>query len=97
MTENHFGIPEPENGPAIQPASLDCVLIPLVAWDRNGGRLGMGAGYYDRMLAPLEQKDTPLRIGIAYGLQEVKNVPVSSHDVPLHGLICEHGWIALNQ
>jgi 5-formyltetrahydrofolate cyclo-ligase len=97
MTENHFGIPEPVDEPIVQPETLSSMLIPLVAWDRKGGRLGMGAGYYDRVLAPLEHNDSPLRIGIAYGIQEVNNVPISSHDIPLHGVICEHGWIAFNQ
>lgn len=93
MKRNAFGIPEPLDEPAIDVDELDCMLIPLVAWDRFGGRLGMGGGYYDRILAPVKNSQQPMRIGLAYSLQEVDRVPVNQNDVGLHGVICEHGWI----
>ncbi len=92
MRENRFLIPEPLDEPMVEVSSLDLLLIPLVAWDANGGRLGMGAGYYDRILAPLSTMNGPHRIGIAFSLQEVPKVPVNAMDIPLHGLICENGW-----
>lgn len=48
---NEWGIPEPENGPEIDPEEIDLVLIPLLAFDKTGQRVGYGKGYYDRFLA----------------------------------------------
>ena len=95
MKENVFHIPEPDSAPQVNADELDLLLIPLVAWDRAGGRLGMGAGFYDRLLAPLSALKSPCRVGVAYGIQEVPRVPVTETDVPLHGVICEHGFLAL--
>jgi len=92
MVENAFGIPEPIDGHMVDPRMLDVLLMPLVAWDRIGGRLGMGLGYYDRFLETLHFSEVPLRLGVAYGVQEVEAVPVDELDVPLHGIVCEHGW-----
>ncbi len=97
MQDNRFHIPEPVNEPAVALRDLDILLIPLVAWDRKGGRLGMGAGYYDRLLEPLGSSEVPLRFGLAHGLQEVSAVPVSEHDIPMHGLISEHGWTVFDE
>jgi 5-formyltetrahydrofolate cyclo-ligase len=93
MVENHFKILEPVFEPVIDISSLDLLLIPLVAWDRKGHRLGMGAGYYDRLLAPLPATGGPRLIGVAYGVQETNEVPVEDFDVPLHGMIYEEGLI----
>ena len=68
------------------------LLIPLVAYDQFGNRLGMGAGYYDRHLEPLRDVRTPLRIGIAYSLQELERIKKNDWDIPLHGVINENGW-----
>ncbi|NND44678.1 MAG: 5-formyltetrahydrofolate cyclo-ligase [Xanthomonadales bacterium] len=88
-----LGQGEPAAGDVVAVQDLDIVLLPLVAWDRAGARLGMGAGYYDRYLAPVAGHLSPLRIGIAYAAQEAKSLPADPWDVPLHGLVCEHGWI----
>ncbi|MFT5372595.1 MAG: 5-formyltetrahydrofolate cyclo-ligase [Lysobacterales bacterium] len=93
MVENQFKIPEPALEPVVETLNLDLLLIPLVAWDRKGRRLGMGAGYYDRLLTPLRAMSGPRLIGVAYGVQEVDEVPVDHFDVPLHGLISENGRI----
>ena len=92
MQTNRFGIPEPHEEAQIAARDLDLMLIPLLAWDAKGGRLGMGGGYYDRFLETLRDSDTPLRMGVAYGFQEVSVVTVDEHDILLHGLFCEHGW-----
>jgi 5-formyltetrahydrofolate cyclo-ligase len=68
----------------------DVVLAPLLAFDQRGGRLGYGAGYYDRTLGHLQaQGRRPLAIGIAFAAQEVEKVPTGPADVLLDGVITE--------
>ncbi len=82
-------IPEPDSKKlsAIAPDKLDIVLIPGSVFDRQGGRLGYGGGYYDRFLA--NQAPQALRIGLAYETQVVNKVPTMAHDIPLQYLITE--------
>jgi 5-formyltetrahydrofolate cyclo-ligase len=68
----------------------EVVLAPLLAFDRRGGRLGYGKGYYDRTLGHLRaQGRRPLAIGIAFAAQEVEEVPTGPADVLLDGVITE--------
>lgn len=68
----------------------DVVLAPLLAFDRRGGRLGYGMGYYDRTLAHLRaQGRRPLAIGVAFAAQEVEEVPMGPADIALDGVITE--------
>jgi 5-formyltetrahydrofolate cyclo-ligase len=68
------------------------VLVPLLAFDRRGGRLGYGKGYYDRTLGYLrEQALSPFAVGIGFAAQEVDRVPTGPLDVPLDGVITETG------
>ncbi|MFL1462140.1 5-formyltetrahydrofolate cyclo-ligase [Roseococcus sp. DSY-14] len=64
------------------------VLVPLLAFDRRGGRLGYGGGYYDRTL-PLFPHAR--RLGIAFAAQEVDEVPMQPHDIFLHAIVTEEG------
>ena len=91
MRPNRFGIPEPGGGDEVPIAEIDLVLLPLVAWDESGGRLGMGASFYDRLFQPYAQQDRPVRIGVAYELQKVERVPQEPWDVTLHGVLTEQG------
>lgn len=92
---NRYKIPEPhvlENN--ICPAqSLDIVLMPLVAFDKQGGRLGMGAGYYDRTFAFTKESVShkPLLIGLAYEFQCVDQLDCEEWDVPLDRVVTEKG------
>ena len=86
---NRFGIPEPivgkpQHAPRV-PHFLDLVLLPLVAFDPRGGRLGMGAGLYDRTFAFKHRLpgNGPRLIGVAHQLQCVDFLPVDSWDIPL--------------
>jgi len=97
LEKNSFGIEEPVIGPEIKPEDLDIIFMPLVAWDESGGRLGMGAGYYDRVLTNARGNDRPLRIGIAYEAQCAPELPMNENDVPLHGVITEKGLIDFNE
>lgn len=90
MTTNQYGILEPElDQRNICPvAQLDLIFTPLVAFDDDGNRIGMGGGYYDRTLAPwFEQQRGPYPIGLAHNCQRVAQLPIESWDVPLPEIV----------
>ncbi|NLJ40699.1 MAG: 5-formyltetrahydrofolate cyclo-ligase [Clostridiales bacterium] len=93
LSPTHFGLLEPRNAfiRAVDPLELDLVLIPGLGFDRGFNRLGHGKGYYDRFLSKLS-KDT-LKIGLAFSIQIVEEVPIGSHDIPLDIIITEEGII----
>ncbi len=88
MSRSTFGIPEPTEPGATALSHHDVVLVPVVAFDRAGNRLGQGGGFYDRALSSLGTS-APRVIGIAHSFQEVDRVPSESWDMPLHALITE--------
>ena len=94
LHRNRFGIPEPRQRHDVRPATaLDLVVMPLVAFDRRGVRLGMGGGYYDRALSRLRRRGgKPFLVGAAHSFQEVETLPGDHWDVPLHGIITERGF-----
>ena len=86
LTPNQFGIGEPElNCSLLRPVSqLDLMFTPLVAFDSQGQRLGMGGGFYDRTLSQLDSTvRKPQLIGLAHDCQHVEAVPVEAWDIPL--------------
>lgn len=91
LRPNHFGIPEPRSQRAVPPHQMDVVIMPLVGFDQQGNRLGMGGGFYDRTFARRGQR--PMLIGVAHACQQVSHLPIQSWDVPLHGLLTDQGWI----
>lgn len=93
LSPNRFGIPEPLDGPHCEIARLELVLTPLVAYSRNGARLGMGAGYYDRAFAFTRRHPDagPWLMGVAYTLQQVDGLPTDPWDVPLDAVLTERG------
>lgn len=77
-------------GPDAGEVTPDVLLMPLSAFDRAGGRMGYGRGFYDRAVAALQGLNrTPRLIGVAFSVQEVAAVPMEAHDVPLAMLITE--------
>ncbi|MCB1701428.1 MAG: 5-formyltetrahydrofolate cyclo-ligase [Pseudomonadales bacterium] len=87
LVPNRYGIPEPpQNSPRRAPGELDIIVMPLVGWDRLGGRLGMGGGFYDRALAA---GGGALLVGLAHTIQEVPQVPREDWDVPLDVVVTE--------
>ena len=97
LAENRFGIPEPWlSRRAARPLlSLDAVLVPLVAFDASGRRLGMGGGYYDRTFAQRRHRcalQRPRLIGIAFEFQHRDTLPGAPWDVPLDAVATDVGF-----
>jgi len=92
LRRGRFGILEPCGTPCvIHPQEIGCIVVPGIAFDARGGRLGFGKGYYDRFLGQLPA--TTYRYGLAFGIQMVSCVPQAPHDVCMHGIVTEQGCI----
>jgi 5-formyltetrahydrofolate cyclo-ligase len=90
-----WGIREPEpSAPAVAP---DLLIVPLLAFDRAGHRIGYGAGYYDLTLAALRARQTVVAIGVAFAAQEIEAVPATLHDAPLDIVLTEREVIDLRR
>src|SRR5260221_2895520 len=87
LQQGPLGILEPS--PAAAELVPDIVLVPLAAFDRNGHRIGYGAGHYDRTLAQLHKSKGFAAIGLAFAAQQVKTVPALQHDVALDYVLTE--------
>lgn len=84
------------SGPGPDAAVLDpqLLIMPLSVFDRSGGRIGYGAGHYDRAIARLLAKGIqPNLAGLAFSCQEIEQVPVGDHDQPLDAIITEREFI----
>jgi len=101
-----YGIREPKLSlpqlPEREWATLDWVVVPGLAYDRHGGRMGYGGGYYDRFMARLAEarpevsEDRPLCIALAFGLQVIEQVPMETHDLRMDCLMTEDMTIAMD-
>ena len=85
MAPNAFGIIEPVKGTKIDPAEIDLVLTPLLAFDKRGYRVGYGKGFYDTFFQ--QCNDDVMRIGFSFFEPEEIIDNVNEHDVPLHHCI----------
>lgn len=96
LAPGHFGIPEPLPGHE-RPVALseaDLVLVPMVAWDERGHRIGYGVGYFDRALAGTTRAT---KVGLAIESQKVERVPEEAHDVPLDAIVTEKRVVRANR
>jgi 5-formyltetrahydrofolate cyclo-ligase len=88
------GIREPDvECPLVEPAEIDAALVPGLAWDRTGARLGRGAGYYDRLLAGDGWRG--FRCGIFLDAQRAAALPVDAWDVRLDAVVTESGILRI--
>ena len=89
----HYGLREPVQNPkmVLLPHTIDLILIPGIAFDRLGYRIGSGGGYYDRFLVRTEA----VRIGLSYGFQIIDRMPAEPHDVKMDLIITENEVIRI--
>lgn len=90
LVEGAFGAMIPETGDEITPRVL---IVPMLAFDRRGFRLGYGGGFYDRTLERLRARGPVTAIGFAFAAQEVEAVPIEPTDQPLDLIVTEKGVI----
>lgn len=81
-------VPDPEKLRVVDSTSIDLILMPGIAFDQHGYRLGMGAGYYDRFLPKALQAIT---VGVCWSTNVLHNLPRESHDLPVEYLLTEMG------
>lgn len=94
LVKDRYGILEPsEEEPFIDPNELDLIIVPGVAFDKNGGRLGYGAGYYDRYFGRIS--DNVLKVALAYDFQLISDVPRDENDVLIDCIITEKNIIII--
>lgn len=87
LKEGHFHVLEPTTNFLIQPQEIDCMLVPLVAFDENLYRVGYGKGYYDKYFALCSDYD---KIGLAFEFQKVTDIQTNEFDIPLDEVITEN-------
>ena len=91
LVPDAFGIPAPlPTSPHLTP---NLIIVPVLAFDRAGGRLGQGAGCYDRTIAVLRATSSVRVIGLAYAGQEVARIPTDEHDQRLDGILTDAGFV----
>lgn len=97
LHQNEYSILEPVNlSHQIKPSELDLVLMPLVAFDRLGHRLGTGGGFYDRAFSFLYENQTakrPCMVGLGFAAQEAELIPIEKWDISLNRVITEREMI----
>lgn len=96
LNKHHYGISQPTFIESLQPAKIDLCLMPLVGFDLEGNRLGMGGGYYDRYFEHNKTNNNPTQLaGIGYQFQQQNRLPAHSWDVKINHLFTEQGYLKL--
>ncbi len=91
LASGQWGIREPK--PEAREVAPDILLVPLLAFDRTGHRIGYGAGYYDMTIAALRKIKPVIAVGIAFAAQEIDAVPVTPRDARLDLVLTERETI----
>lgn len=88
-----FHIEEPIGDDTVDPSAIELIIVPAVAYDRKGNRLGRGKGFYDRLLSTTKAT----RIGVGYEFQLVDEIPVEPHDVPVDMVITQQTTVVIRK
>lgn len=91
LQPSRWGLREPLPQNPVHPSEIDLVLVPGVAFGRDGARCGRGGGFYDRFLAALAP--TVCKIGIGFDFQLVEDVPMEPHDHPMDLIVTDAGVV----
>jgi 5-formyltetrahydrofolate cyclo-ligase len=88
VVPSRFGTRAPPDAADI--VDPDVVVLPMIAFDRAGARLGHGRGFYDRAMTVLRVRERrPVLVGVAFSAQEVASIPAEPHDVPMDYIVTE--------
>lgn len=87
-----FHIEEPTGNNVVDPSEIDMVVVPAVAYDRKGNRLGRGKGFYDRLL----KNTRATKVGVGYEFQLVDELPIEPHDIGVDIIITQNSTIVIN-
>ena len=87
FSPNRFGILEPVNFKEFNPKKINLILVPGIAFDLDGNRIGFGKGYYDKFLKDLNA----ITLGLCFDVQIVSKIPSEPHDIRLNGIISDSG------
>ena len=85
LSEGSFHIKEPIGSDIVDINKIDIVIVPGIAFDKNGNRVGRGKGYYDRLL----QSSTTLKIGVCYDFQLLKSIECEPHDIKMDIIVTD--------
>lgn len=88
-----FHIEEPTGNDTVNPSELELIIVPAVAFDKKGNRLGRGKGFYDRLL----QTTKATKIGVGYDFQLLDELPSEPHDVPMDMVITQKTTIVIKK
>ncbi len=88
-----FHIEEPTGNNSIDPENIELIVVPAVAYDRSGNRLGRGKGFYDRLLKTTKAT----KIGVGYEFQMVDVIPVEPHDVKMDMIITQNSCVVIKE
>lgn len=92
ILSGRFGILEPIEAAKINTKNIHIVIVPAIAFDRKGHRIGYGLGYYDKFLAKVPKA---LKIGLAFDFQVVDKLPIETHDIPVNLIVTDKGIIRI--
>ncbi len=97
LKPNQYGILEPQSDSFMEANKLDLVLVPLIAFDSYGNRLGTGGGFYDRTFAFKKTSAKPILTGVGFNLQAVDKIPTEEFDIPVQSILNETDLIEVKE
>ena len=96
LERNFFGIWEPVSGPYVSASTIDLVIAPVVAFDNQHNRIGMGGGYFDRCFSFLQHRHNWLRpklVGAAFDCQKIEKITPNPYDIRLYQVVTENSQV----